>query len=492
MPPGKQSKHEASPIPSAPAGSTTSQTPPATDSTTPSASQSTSDQPSAPPRSAANEVYLVPEIRQSILAYLDKVDVTRFMRVEKKAVFDAAKELYRVVDLGRVRNKMSMTTVSTPRQSMPVNRMKLRPQLRQRTYCAAVTEVQISPADIAKSKPLRAKLGIASLKGDRLMERLQGYQTRVCRMLLEDLRRKCPNLRKITYTPSSSWPDNRERWVAFIDSARTPYDTAKKTTATLGSGTIVAFRTCIVDVSSHRPSDYFASNPVAQLTPPSTDYAVQQVFNLELRHRSGQYSDLWLAHLREESSYSHLYQEIGLGELPVKLSDITRLYQLQISEGGKERLACIRAPHTLPYSLSSFDEFAHIASSSLTELHLAGASYPPVHEHHLLISFAEIPSLIEIIGSHLTRLQVLSIPLRGIESAESVCRGMLRPDTLSRRGTLAYIRVLAGSSDTSIFNILRVLSVLGTSKLGSLEIETYEHRIWPRSEQMPFISHLRS
>jgi hypothetical protein len=127
----------------------------------------------------------------------------------------------------------------------------------------------------------------------------------------------------------------------------------------------------------------------------------------------------------------------------------------------------------------------------LTELHLAGASYPPVHEHQPLISFAEIPSLIEIIGSHLTRLRILHIALKGFDSAESVCRGRLRPDMLSRRGTIAQMRVVADSLPTPIFSVLRVFSVLQSTE-GSLENDTPKFVIRPQVDHAPFISYLRS
>lgn len=45
--------------------------------------------------SRANEVYQIPELRQSILHLLEADDLARFMRVERKVVAAVARELYR-------------------------------------------------------------------------------------------------------------------------------------------------------------------------------------------------------------------------------------------------------------------------------------------------------------------------------------------------------------------------------------------------------------
>lgn len=63
-------------------------------------------------RSAANEVYHLLEIKQQILALLDKEDLVSMLRLEKKGLYDVVQLLYHTVDYEWVWIHMEVITVS--------------------------------------------------------------------------------------------------------------------------------------------------------------------------------------------------------------------------------------------------------------------------------------------------------------------------------------------------------------------------------------------
>lgn len=65
-------------------------------------------------KTPAESVYAVPEIRQRLLSFLDLPTLAAFIRVEKAASNDVARELYKEVDYKHMLNKMSRTNVSHP------------------------------------------------------------------------------------------------------------------------------------------------------------------------------------------------------------------------------------------------------------------------------------------------------------------------------------------------------------------------------------------
>lgn len=63
-------------------------------------------------RSASREVWNIAEVRGRILRLLEKPELAVMMRVEKKAVYDVARELYATVTYSKAKNNMSVSTVS--------------------------------------------------------------------------------------------------------------------------------------------------------------------------------------------------------------------------------------------------------------------------------------------------------------------------------------------------------------------------------------------
>ena len=81
------------------------------------------------PRTAAESVYAVPEVRQRVLRYLDLPTLCSFIRVEKAVSHDVAQELYREVPYKHMLNKMSRSNVSHRSRVRGVRAQDVSPEL---------------------------------------------------------------------------------------------------------------------------------------------------------------------------------------------------------------------------------------------------------------------------------------------------------------------------------------------------------------------------
>lgn len=130
---------------------------------------------------------------------------------------------------------------------------------------------------------------------------------------------------------------------------------------------------------------------------------------------------------------------------------------------GRERghvdvLQNINAPSASLWNLLDFQSLALLAGASLTALYLA--SEQSYDERNVILSFEDLPLIVEAIQSGLPNLRLLHIALKGIGTAERNCKPYLLQDCLSVTGSLRNIHITTAHHTAFPFNALRVLAPL--------------------------------
>lgn len=171
----------------------------------------------------------------------------------------------------------------------------------------------------------------------------------------------------------------------------------------------------------------------------------------------------WITALAENPIFAKLHKGLDLNDLPVDLGLISRLYQRQIDAGHTVRLVRIKAVETIPFSIEDFASFARIALKALRRLYLTSRTRTSG------IYFKDIPNLIGIVRENLPALLELHIGIDGLDSSESVCKGMLRRTTLNDGGRIKKLRIYTSNPYFPLFNTLRALSPL-IHRRGIIEI----------------------
>lgn len=176
----------------------------------------------------------------------------------------------------------------------------------------------------------------------------------------------------------------------------------------------------------------------------------------------------WELALREDDRFVGV-KSIDTRDIKVSLDSFACICKKQQGKGFRERIAVIRAPNILAWTMDGFREFASVASTSLASLNLLGR-----HELHPcslkewdrreFLGFESLPELIRLIQTHLPNLTTLAMRMdsgKGDRSAETLCRDMLTSDILDKRGSLTKL-VIEPKREIPLtpFNTLRAVSPL--------------------------------
>ncbi|KAI9633806.1 uncharacterized protein MKK02DRAFT_38464 [Dioszegia hungarica] len=399
----------------------------------------------AEPRSAAREFYLVPELRERLLANLDQDSLAQFMRVEKKCSFDA----------------------------------------RQRVSCAAVQAIDATGMNLVQS--FQRQLGLEELfagegKKDRLEEYLGRYNPELTRLVIPPLRKKFPNLQGVhfgTYYTQLGAPVWRINFNRPVPSANPP---PRGVPTTYKDGLDLGGNLFIVHCYIPKLSDFPYSVGAEPLEAPWRHFGGDLFFDVQFQSAD------------PELGPGTLYEAIDLAELPVLMEDLTRLYQRQIDYGSPYRLKSIQAMFCSPCRLEDFQLFAHVASHSLVQLQLAGGFRDDV-----LLSFKDLPVMIETITTLPPQLEQLWIALKGIDTAEEDCKGLLNAQTLRDGGTLKILYIFTDTIPGPLWNLIRAVSPMcaanaqvDISDRYGIRADQQNKDAWSEETQSAYLQCLRS
>lgn len=206
----------------------------------------------------------------------------------------------------------------------------------------------------------------------------------------------------------------------------------------------------------------------------------------------------WETALREESRYTAL-NAIDTGDIEVSLDTFACIYRRQAEQGVKERLRTIIAPNISAWKMNNLWDFASVACSHLTTLHLLGehrhqSLAREKREKRELIGFDVLPELIRLIRDGLTNLKTLEVEMsygEGDETSEGVCRDFLSRDILEKRGNLTKLFIYTQQRPfPTPFNTLRAVSPLLASNFAiSVGNSWYHHT---NEDQVSFLKRMRA
>lgn len=430
------------------------------------------------PPSAARAVYNMVELRQIILRLLDPPDLAMMMRLEKKGMFMVAQELYGVVT-HEFACQMKRDTVSSVAICIK-DEPDLQP--RQRMYTAAVVEINANDGHLspAASAALRHR-------GPLLPD---GHEVR--RLATLTLRNRFANLRRVTYG-ADAYDRYGEWWTVHhfdpADGNRVLSAARPPTSADYGAQHVETFHSHLCDVEDLPPPTLDQSSVYAD------GRTVTTRFDLCLTRRTyhtpaSSLIDAWLAAVRSEAMGS-VYRAADFGILPISLYDLMDIYILQERRQYVVRLEHIMALHAEPFHLGAFLQFAEIACWAVTSLLLTLSGPDGYKEDAVGMSFEDFDEASQHIIFYMPNLRLLSMALKGIETAEAYCATQLRANILANPGTLEGLYIVTADFKTPLFNVIRLMAnLLKKATFTTLHIGT-ARGAWGRATQQAVLSYLR-
>lgn len=170
----------------------------------------------------------------------------------------------------------------------------------------------------------------------------------------------------------------------------------------------------------------------------------------------------WHAAIQDENHplFSRLNEEIDFGVLPVDLADITLLYERQVRSGSDLRLRRIIAQQAVSFDIRDLDTFTSVMSRLEVLILCKNQTLQTTQNSGVHVSFHDLPAMVIMISEGLPQLRYFGIAVKGVSTAEKVCRGMLSESLLTQRGSLDFLHISTRSHSIPLFNTIRFLSSL--------------------------------
>jgi len=232
------------------------------------------------------------------------------------------------------------------------------------------------------------------------------------------------------------------------------------------------------------------------------DFVFERDFGLNVPTQPEQrgLAEKWGKALITSSIFDQSYHSLDFTDIPVDVISIVAfvLRQLDLGRDYEDRLETVIAYEMSPFSMEDFRLLASVASASLTVLKLVKQDQDE-EEHddqgqhpggEALISFLDLPDLIIIVRRDLPHLEVLHMLIGNIEQAEETCAGLLSTDFLEAGGTVNDLMLATNDCDTSLFNVIRVVSAICTSD-AYISINEFGSCWWTQGDQREFLKYLR-
>jgi hypothetical protein len=276
---------------------------------------------------------------------------------------------------------------------------------------------------------------------------LRNYRPDMVNVLLPPLRKKCKNLRQVSFEKAEPEPFDDPSWIVYLDSSLEDDED--------GSGALSGSIDYI-----HSETYSLSTSPPSDIPPPTAPSGFQINNRFDPTLTAGGEGQIplygqWLLALREAPCFAKLHASIALGDLPLTFDDLIVIYERQASSRRGQRLEEVDAPGITP-CLAGFRSFARVASSSLTKLVLAD-SYD---EHRTSLSIGEINLLVPLIRYEFPHLDHLALALHGVDRAEAICQDLLYNGMLGDIGTLTHLDIYVAPTKTHCFNVVRYLGIL--------------------------------